>query len=103
MFTNKLTVNGEILDVTAILQPFTHDAPSGVFDGLGKVEILDVVIGQSLNEGFLAGQVKFKTETEPTIDNLNTYLAEYPDNEAVVLLETDSGLLLASGSQAVAV
>ena len=103
MYTNKLIINGEIDEVTSMASPFTHKAPTGFFDRLGNNEIVEVVIGQSLGEGLFTAHIVFKTEVEPTIDDLQTYLKEFDGTDTTMFLETDSGVLLASGGVGVSV
>jgi len=103
MYTNKLVINGEVDQVTEMASPFTHEAPTGFFDGLGATEVIDVVIGQSLGEGLFTAHVVFKSEVEPTLDHLQTFLTEFQNNDTTVFLETQSGILLASGGVGVSV
>ena len=103
MYTNKLVINGEVDDVTSMASPFTHEAPTGFFDKLGTAEVIDVVIGQSLGEGLFTAHVVFKSEIEPTLDDLQTYLKEFENTDTTVFLETQSGILLASGGVGVSV
>jgi hypothetical protein len=103
MYTNKLIINGEIDEVTSMASPFTHETPTGFFDRLGDTEVLEVVIGQSLGEGLFTAHVAFKSSVEPTIDDLTTYLKEYENTDTTVFLETESGILLASGGVGVSV
>lgn len=103
MKTTTLTINGEVFDVTAMAQPFTHEAPTGFFSGLGEYEVLDTVIGQSLGAGLFTAEIKFKSENEPTVDNLQSLLSEYPDADVTSFLDTESGILLATGGKMVTV
>jgi hypothetical protein len=103
MYTNKLMVNGEVLEVTEMASPFTHGVVTGFFDNLGANEVLDVVIGQSLGEGLFTAHIVFKTEIEPTLDDLQTYLKEYEHTDTTVFLETQSGTILASAGVGVSV
>jgi hypothetical protein len=103
MYTNKLIINGEVLEVTEMASPFTHKTITGFFDNLGASEVLDVVIGQSLGEGLFTAHVVFKTEVEPTIDDLQRYLKEYEHTDTTVFMETESGTILASAGVGVSV
>jgi hypothetical protein len=98
-----LKINGEINEVVAVAQPFTHEAPSGFFDGLGEHEMIGVEIGESAGSGLFVASVIFKSENEPTTDNLNTLLEEYSDSKVVLFLETDNNIYIASAEGAVAV
>jgi hypothetical protein len=98
-----LKINGEINEVVAVAQPFTHEAPSGFFDGLGEHEMIGVEIGESAGSGLFVASVIFKSENEPTTDNLNTLLEEYSDSKVVLFLETDNNIFVANADGAVAV
>jgi hypothetical protein len=98
-----LKINGEINEVVAVAQPFTHEAPSGFFDGLGDYEVVGTEIGESAGSGLFVASVVFKSENEPTTDNMNTLLEEYSDSKVVLFLETDNNIYVASAEGAVAV
>jgi hypothetical protein len=98
-----LKINGEVNEVVILAQPFTHEAPSGFFDGLGDYEVVGVEIGESAGSGLFVAKVILKSENEPTVENMNTLIEEFPDTKVVLLLETDSGLFVASTDGAVAV
>lgn len=103
MYTSNLIINGELFDVTAVSQPFTHDVPSAFFDGLGAKEVVSVEIGQSLGEGLFTALVRVKSEVEPTVDNLSVLLEEFPDADLVAFMTTDSGTVMATAGQKVQV
>ena len=103
MYTSNLIINGELFDVTAISQPFTHDVESAFKNGLGSFEIVSVEIGQSLGDGLFTASVRVKSEVEPTVDNLSALLDEYPDGDVVAFMTTDSGTVMVAGGQKVEV
>lgn len=103
MYTSNIIINGELFDVTAISQPFTHEVQSAFFENLGSYEVVDVEIGQSLGEGLFTAVVRVKSEVEPTIDNLSALLEEYPDGDVVSFMTTDSGTVMATAGQKVQV
>lgn len=98
-----LKINGEINEVVAVAQPFTHKAPSGFFDGLGNYEVIGVEVGESAGSGLFVATVGFKSQNEPDVTNLNTLLEEYSNTKVLVFLETDSNTYVASVEGAVAV
>lgn len=98
-----LKVNGEINEVVAVAQPFTHEAPSGFFDGLGDYDVIGVEIGESAGDGLFVASIKFTSENEPTIANLNTLLEEYSDSKVLAFLETTNNTYVANVDGAVAV
>ena len=98
-----LKINGEVDDVVVVAQPFTHEAPSGFFDNLGDYEVIGVEIGESAGSGLFVGTVYFKSQNEPTLDNLNTLLEEYSNTKVLLFLDTESNMYVASADGAVAV
>lgn len=103
MYTSNIIINGEVFDVTAVSQPFTHEVSTGFFDGLGANEIVSVEIGQSLSEGLFTAHIRVKSEVEPTVDNLSLLLSEYPDADLVAFMTTDSGTVMVAGGEKVKV
>lgn len=103
MYTSNLIINGELFDVTAISQPFTHEVESPFFDGLGSYEVVSVEIGQSLGEGLFTSLVRVKSEVEPTIDNLSALLEQFDSVDVVSFMTTDSGTVMATSGQVVEV
>jgi hypothetical protein len=103
MYTSNLIINGELFDVTAISQPFTHEVESGFMNDLGAFEVVSVEIGQSLGEGLFTASIRIKSEVEPTVDNLSALLEEYPDADVVSFMTNDSGTVMVAGGQKVQV
>jgi hypothetical protein len=98
-----LKINGEVNDVVVVAQPFTHEAPSGFFDGLGDYEVVGVEISESAGSGLFVAKVILKSDNEPTVENMNTLIEEFPESKVVLLLDTDTGVYVASANGAVAV
>lgn len=103
MYTSNLIINGELFDVTAISQPFTHEVESPFFDGLGSYEVVEVEIGQSLGEGLFTSSIRLKSDVEPTIDNLSALLEQFDLANVVSFMTTDSGTVMATGTEKVQV
>ena len=103
MYTSNLIINGELFDVTAVSQPFTHKVESAFLSDLGAFDVVNVEIGQSLGEGLFTSAVRLKSEVEPTVDNLSALLDEYPDSDVVAFMTTDSGTVMVAGGQKVQV
>ena len=103
MNKSTLKINGEIDDIVQVASPFTHDAPTGFFDGLGDYKMIGTEISESLQSGFFVATITFESEIEPTVDNVQTLINEFDDVKSIFMLETVSGLLISSSDGNVAV